>query len=55
MFDVERESFVVEWSGVSDGFSLTCSRCQSVLCDVEHGDTLRVLMSVADSHLCGGE
>lgn len=30
---------------------LACTYCDAVLCDVEPGDTLRVLASVAEDHL----
>ncbi len=32
---------------------LVCSRCDEVLCDIEHGDTLDVLVGVATDHRCG--
>lgn len=32
---------------------LICERCNSHLCDAEAGDTLRVLASVALTHVCG--
>lgn len=31
---------------------LVCIRCKEVLCDVEHGDALAVLVAVAHDHKC---
>lgn len=30
---------------------LTCTMCGAVLCDIEHGDTLSVLMSMGREHM----
>lgn len=38
---------------VKRDLELTCSVCRQVLCDVEDGDTLSVLVSVAQGHVCG--
>lgn len=31
---------------------LRCAMCGEHLCDIEHGDTLETLVSVADNHVC---
>jgi hypothetical protein len=35
---------------VKADLELTCLRCSLVLCDIEHDDTLSVLVSVATDH-----
>ncbi|MFE5342590.1 hypothetical protein ACFQ80_20375 [Isoptericola sp. NPDC056578] len=37
---------------VKTDLELTCTACESVLCDVEHGDSIEVLLSVAEGHVC---
>jgi hypothetical protein len=31
---------------------LTCTKCATVLCDIEHDDTLDVLVRIAHAHDC---
>jgi len=40
---------------VKTDLELTCTECGEVLCDIEHGDNLKVLCSVADEHECTPE
>lgn len=48
--------FEVQWdledSAATDP-QLVCTVCNGVLCDVEHEDSLGVLVDVALHHLCG--
>lgn len=38
---------------VKTDLELCCDRCGAVICDIEHGDTLRVLVSMTQDHACG--
>jgi len=40
---------------VKTDLELTCTECGEVVCDIEHGDNLKVLAEVADEHECSGE
>jgi hypothetical protein len=35
-----------------DAMELRCTECGDLLCDIEHGDTLDVLVSVTRDHRC---
>jgi hypothetical protein len=37
---------------VKSDLELTCMLCNTVLCDIEHGDTVGTLVEVAKSHAC---
>jgi len=37
---------------VKTDLELTCTECGTVVCDIEHGDNLKVLASVANDHVC---
>lgn len=37
---------------VKQELELTCTKCYEVLCDVEDGDSLEVLASMASDHRC---
>lgn len=39
---------------VKTDLELTCVLCGAVLCDIEHEDTVAVLMRVIDDHDCEG-
>lgn len=48
-------NIVVRWSDrdeIKADPELVCDVCKTVLCDVEHGDSLQVLASVAADHDC---
>jgi hypothetical protein len=40
---------------VKTDLELTCTDCGEVVCDIEHGDNLKILCSVADDHVCEPE
>jgi len=40
---------------VKTDLELICTECDTVVCDIEHGDNLKVLASVADDHVCAPE
>jgi hypothetical protein len=46
------DSMIVEWSDQHDALMLTCAHCGTDLCEVEHSDTLRVLLNTALAHDC---
>ena len=37
---------------VKTDLELTCTRCATILCDVEHGDHFQILLSVVAGHRC---
>ena len=38
---------------VKTDLELTCTECGVSVCDVEDGDQLRILISMAEDHVCG--
>jgi hypothetical protein len=43
---------VIEEVGTARVLLLTCSLCSESICDIEEGDTLRVLLNTALAHDC---
>ena len=56
-FELRMELITIRSSDdpVKMDMELTCGRCTGVICDVEHDDTLDLLMRTATSHLDGCE
>lgn len=44
--------FVASDDGEKRDPEMRCTLCGEHLCDVEHGDTLDVIVAVADNHVC---
>lgn len=51
------ENFVCEVSedSVKSDLELVCRECDAVICDVEAGDSLGLLVRTVSDHLCEGE
>lgn len=55
MFDPEKFQTLASDDVVKTDLELTCIECNTVICDVEHGDTLLTLVNMAQDHVCDYE
>jgi hypothetical protein len=46
------DSMIIEYNEGAEALYLYCSLCGTGICEVEHSDTLRVLLNTALSHDC---
>lgn len=50
LFAAFLETVTIEWSESSESLMLVCDGCSEALCEVEHDDTLAVLVRTALAH-----
>lgn len=51
--DLSTFKLIASDDAVKRDLELTCTECEAHLCDAEDGDTLEVLVSMAEDHTCG--